>query len=85
MDGSTVADVQSRIDTYLSASSINGAAVEYEVNGMVVGNPSVAQFGDALTVRISVPFDNVSWLPVPQYIGGTTLTASAVMRRELSQ
>ena len=85
LDGSTVADVASRIDGYLSAGVINGAAVEYEVNGTVVGDPAVAQFGDSITVRISVPFDNVYWLPVPRYIVGTTLTASSIMRREPSQ
>ena len=85
LDGTTVAEVESRIDGYLSVSSIDGATIEYEVNGVIVGDPGVALFGDAVTVRISVPFDNVSWLPVPQYIGGTTLTASAAMRRETSQ
>ena len=84
LDGSTVAEVESRIDGYLAASTIDGATIEYEVNGVIVGNPDVAQFGDAVTVRISVPFDSVSWLPVPQYIGGTTLTASSIMRRETS-
>ena len=84
LDGSTVEEVESRIDGYLSASTIDGASIEYEVNGAIVGNPGVAQFGDAVTVRISVPFDNVSFLPVPRYIGGTTLTASSIMRRETS-
>jgi len=84
LDGSTVAEVESRIEGYLSASTIDGALIEYEVNGVIVGNPSVAKFGDAVTVRISVPFDSVSWLPVPDYLGGTTLTASSIMRRETS-
>ncbi len=84
LDGTTVAEVESRIDGYLSVSSIDGATIEYEVNGVIVGDPGVAQFGDAVTVRITVPFDNVSWLPVPQYIGGTMLTASSIMRRETS-
>ncbi len=84
LDGSTVAEVESRIEGYLSASTIDGASIEYEVNGVIVGNPSVAKFGDAVTVRISVPFDSVSWLPVPDYLGGTTLTASSIMRRETS-
>jgi hypothetical protein len=31
---------------------------------------------------VSVPFNEVSWLPSPMYLGGRTLTASTVMRRE---
>ena len=79
LDGSTMAEVQDRIDVYLAASSINGATTT------VAPDPQTAAFGQPITVTISVPFANVSWLPIPQYIGDTTLTASSVMRRETSQ
>ena len=79
LDGTTLNEVQDRIDVYLDASSINGATVTVDPA------PQVATFGQPVTVTVSVPFDNVSWLPVPQYIGGTVLTASSVMRRETSQ
>jgi Flp pilus assembly protein TadG len=84
LDGSTLTEIESRIDGYLAPSMINGATIAYEVNGAIVTDPGIAQFGDAVTVRISVPFDSVSWLPVPKYIGGTTLSASSIMRRETS-
>ena len=84
LDGSTLTEIESRIEGYLAPSMINGATIAYEVNGAIVTDPGIAQFGDAVTVRISVPFDNVSWLPVPRYIGGTTLSASSIMRRETS-
>ena len=54
-DGSTLAEIESRIDGYLSPSMIDGASVQYEVNGVIVENPGVAQFGDAVRVRISIP------------------------------
>ena len=79
LDGSTLADVQARIDVYLLASSINGATTT------VTPAPEAAGFGEPVVVTISVPFEDVSWLPTPQYIGATTLTASSVMRRETSQ
>ncbi len=79
LDGSTMADVRARVDVYLAASSINGATTT------VTPNPQAAAFGQPVAVTISVPFEEVSWLPVPQYIGGTNLTASSVMRRETSQ
>ena len=86
LDGTSVAEVDSRIQLYLDSANINGADITYSVNGTTVGDPTAAAgFGDAVTVTISVPFDNVSYLPVPQYIGGTNLTASSVMRRETSQ
>ena len=71
LDGSTLPEVQERIDVYLAASSINGATTT------VSPDPQTAAFGQPVTVTISVPFENVSWLPVPQYIGGTTLTATS--------
>lgn len=85
LDGSTVSEVANRVNTYLSASVINGATIEYAVNGITVADPSVAGFGEAVTVRISVPYNNVNWMPVPNYLGGTLLSASTVMRRETSK
>lgn len=85
IDGSTVAEVANRIDAYLKASAITGATTEYAVNGTAVSDPSVAEFGEAVTVRISVPYDNVNWIPVPDYLGGTLLSAATVMRRETSE
>jgi Flp pilus assembly protein TadG len=79
LDGSTLAEVQDRIDVYLSASSIEGATISVDPA------PQAAGFGEPVTVTITVPFNDVSWLPVPQYIGGTTLRATSVMRRETSQ
>lgn len=85
IDGSTVAQVVNRVDTCLKAAAIPGATIQYAVNGITVADPSVAEFGEAVTVRISVPYDNVNWIPVPDYLGGTLLSASTVMRREASE
>jgi hypothetical protein len=32
-----------------------------------------------------VPFTQVSWLPSPLFLGGTTMTSTATMRRETIQ
>ena len=85
LDGSTVAEVDNRVDAYLSAAVINGATTEYAVNGISVADPSVAGFGEAVTVRVSVSYDDVNWIPVPAYLGSTLLSASTVMRRETSK
>ena len=47
--------------------------------------PSGAQYGDPVTVTVSIPFSQVSWLPSPMYLGATTLTSATVMRRESTQ
>lgn len=83
LDSSTLSDVEDRIDVYLSASGVEDQTTIYTLNGNVVSDPTVgANFGDAVGVEIQVNFDDVSWIPIPQYIGGTVLRASSIMRRE---
>jgi len=80
LDGSTTSSVQTAVNNYLTAGSISGATVTVNPNP-----PSNAQYGDPVTVTVSVPFSQVSWLPSPMYLGGTTLTSQTVMRRETTQ
>lgn len=83
LDGASVTDIEDRIHGYLAASNIDSQTISYTVNGAGVGDPtSEAVSGDAIGVEISVPFDDVRWLPVPGYIGGTILRAESFMRRE---
>jgi hypothetical protein len=80
LDGATVASVTSTVNEYLTTGSISGATVTVDPNPL-----SDAEFGDPVTVTVSIPFDQVSWLPSPMYLGGRTMTASTVMRRESVQ
>lgn len=80
LDGSAQQDVVDVVQQYLTSASINGATVT-----VVPTNPADAAFGDPVTVTVSVGFDQVSWLPAPMYLGGRTLTATSVMRRESVQ
>jgi Flp pilus assembly protein TadG len=77
LDGATTASVTSQVNTYLSNGTITGATVTVTPNP-----PSTAEYGDPVTVTVSIPFSQVSWLPSPMYLGGKTLTSSTVMRRE---
>jgi Flp pilus assembly protein TadG len=77
LDGATTASVTAQVNTYLSNGTITGATVTVTPNP-----PSTAEFGDPVTVTVSIPFSQVSWLPSPMYLGGKTLTSSTVMRRE---
>jgi Flp pilus assembly protein TadG len=80
LDGATVTSVTSTVNSYLSAGSITGATVTVSPNP-----PTNAQNGDPVTVTVSIPFSQVSWLPSPMYLGATTLTSATVMRRESTQ
>jgi len=80
LDGSTQQDVVDVVDQYLNSASIDGATIT-----VTPANPEDAAFGDPVTVTVSVDFDQVSWLPSPMYLGGKTLSATSVMRRESVQ
>ena len=77
LDGATEATVQTVVDEYLASGSIVGATVTVTPNP-----PTNAGPGDPVTVTVSIPFNEVSWLPSPMYLGGKTLNASTAMRRE---
>jgi hypothetical protein len=80
LDGATNGEVSSAVDDFLEMSSITGADVE-----TVPSDVSTAGYGDAVTVSVSINFNQVSWLPSPMYLGGQEIKASTVMRRESSQ
>jgi Flp pilus assembly protein TadG len=82
LDGATSAEVDASVDAYMTAASINPASVTVTV---APNPPSDAEFGEPVAVTVSVPFDQVSWLPSPMYLGGQTLSATTVMRREAIQ
>ena len=80
LDGSSASDVSTTANGYLTSSSINGATITVDP-----ADPAAAGAGDPVTVTISVPFSQVSWLPAPMFLGGQTLSATTVMRRETTQ
>lgn len=77
LDGTETADVQDAVNTYLTSSAVSGATVTVSPDP-----PNLAGYGDPVSVTVAVPFDQVSWLPSPMFLGGNTLTATTVMRRE---
>lgn len=80
LDGATNADVENAVNDFLETSSIQGADVD-----TIPSNVSTADNGDAITVSVSINFDQISWLPSPMYLGGQEIKASTVMRRESTQ
>jgi hypothetical protein len=72
--------VTTTINNYLTSAGITGATIT-----TTPSEPSTAAYGQSVTVKVSVPFSKVSWLPTPIWLGGKTLSASTVMRRETVQ
>lgn len=83
LDGSTGTQVKTAVVAYLQRGSITATADKVTVTPT---EPATAAYGDPVTVSVSIPFNQVSWLPTPWFIGsGTHLSASTVMRRETVQ
>lgn len=77
MGSASVDDVTAVVQEYTTGGSVNGATVMIEPSP-----PSSAAAGDPITVTVTIPFADVSWLPAPWFMDGITLTASSTMRRE---
>lgn len=77
LDGSTQTKVNTAVNNYLAPAGISSATTTVSPNP-----PSSAAATSPVTVTVSVPFNSVSWLPSPFYLGGKTMSFSAVMRRE---
>jgi Flp pilus assembly protein TadG len=89
LDGSTATDVYNTVTTYMSDANITVTTGNITINPT---NPASAAYGDPVTVTVSVPFSQVSWLPasvlldfLPTGQTDITLTARTVMRRETVQ
>jgi Flp pilus assembly protein TadG len=76
--GATDNDVQTIIDNYLSSSTISGHTRS------VTPGLATAKSGDLITVRVSVPYQNISWLPAgaTRWLNSRNAVGTVVMRKE---
>ncbi len=72
----TAWDVIDTVQEYAANAAVPGTAVT------VSPSPDVAAPGQTITVTTMVPFDQVSWMPSPWFLGGKTLTSQSSMRKE---
>src|SRR3569623_835969 len=70
--------VDSADNNCLAAANVSGATTTISP-ALPVGA------GQDITVTGKVPYSSVSWIPSPWFLGGATLTAVTVMRRETTQ
>jgi Flp pilus assembly pilin Flp len=80
LDGATATDVETRVVDYLTGGGISSATADHVT--IDPSDPASAGYGDPVTVTVSIPFNQVSWLGTPMYLNNRSLTATAVMRRE---
>lgn len=80
-----------RVDVY-ARSVLRAAGVDPASATITIANeagstldPATATYGDVIMVRVSIPFSQVSWVPVPRYLGDTILSSATVMRCERTQ
>lgn len=81
LDGMTQADVQARIDAVLGGSGISVGTVAPTCSSSSYTWTSAPR-GTAITVSLSVPYSQVSWLKAPGFISDVTISASATMSSE---
>jgi Flp pilus assembly protein TadG len=77
LEQSTATEVETIVSDYLTGSSVSGAAVTVDP-----GQLQHLGFGQPVSVSVSVPYDQVTWLPAPWFLVGKTLSAECVMRGE---
>lgn len=72
----TLSDAQTAATDYADGCSVSGITVN------VSPNPGDASAGDEITVTVSVPYADISWVPSPWFMGNSTLEATSTMRKE---
>jgi Flp pilus assembly protein TadG len=77
VEGTPVATAEKAVQSFLAGTGIRGGKISITPH-----ETGLLAHGQPVTVSISVPFTEVSWLPNPFFFRNTTLTSAATMRRE---
>jgi Flp pilus assembly protein TadG len=80
INGMEQTDVQNRVTAVLSGSGISVGTVTPSCPSPYAWDSSPE--GTPITISLNVPYDSVSWLPVPLFLKGTNITCSATMSSE---
>ncbi|HEY8505687.1 MAG TPA: TadE/TadG family type IV pilus assembly protein [Gemmataceae bacterium] len=83
LEGVSESAVKATVRSRLTAESVPGAdaTVRVLVNG-VEADPASASKGDSVRVEVTIPYERVSYVPAPWFLGGAELGAAVVMRHE---
>jgi Flp pilus assembly protein TadG len=80
LEGMTQTDVQNRVDAVLSGSGISVGTVTPTCPAPY--DWTTAPAATPITVSLSVPYSQVSWLAAPVFLKNTTVSASATFSSE---
>lgn len=80
VENAVAADVVTSVTSYLSSTTVDGVTVTVDPTSL-----QTVGFGDEVTVTVTVPYDQVSWLPVSSFVSGKILTGESMMRGERLQ
>jgi Flp pilus assembly protein TadG len=81
LNGSATSDVNTAVTNALAGAGFSGVTTSVQVNG-ADADATAAVTGDAVSVSVKVPYNNVTWLPSSMFLSGKTLGSYVVMRRE---
>lgn len=77
----TSSSVTTTVNDLMTGAELSGYTLQVLVNG-VESDLSTVKSGDEISVRVSIPYANVTWVGNPRYLDGKTLGGQCVMRRE---
>jgi hypothetical protein len=77
LEQTTADEVHAIVNDYLTSSSVSGATVTLSPESL-----DRIGFGNPITVSVSVPFDEVSWIPAPWFLSGLNLSTQSTMFAE---
>ncbi|MBI3839438.1 MAG: pilus assembly protein [Planctomycetia bacterium] len=80
LPGNLNSAITSTVTTNLSGQGVTGATTTITVNGGT-GDVSAAVEGDSVSVTVSVPYTNNSWIP-GRFLAGKSITGTQTMRHE---
>ncbi|HEY4307948.1 MAG TPA: TadE/TadG family type IV pilus assembly protein [Pirellulales bacterium] len=79
LDGATESAVTTFVKNYLTTAAVVAGSTSVTFTPDL---PTAAGYTGPVTVKVTVPFSQVSWSPSPIFLKGATLTASTTMQRE---
>jgi Flp pilus assembly protein TadG len=80
VEGQSSTQIKTAVISALTAAGVSGESVTVQVNDGST-DASAAKAGDEITVIAKVPVKSITWVPVPNFLGGS-LQGSYTMRRE---
>ena len=77
IEGTSDSTAKNVVESFLAGVGVSGTSIT-----VTPSNTDSMAHGQPITVSVSVPFSEVSWLPNPFFLKNTTLSSTATMRRE---